>query len=86
MDPASVAAAIVQGVGAIGAAVDPYVYTPQEQARTNVDTLNAQAAASNAVASAASASANAVAITTAAKWGVVAILGLGVAVLLFRRK
>jgi len=86
MDPATVAASIAEGLGAIGGAIDPYIYTEEEKAQTGVDTLRAQAEASTAAASAASASANAAAISTAAKWGVVAVLALVVGVIAMRRR
>ena len=86
MDPASIAAAVAQGLGAIGEAVDPYIYTEEERAQTGVDTLRAQADASAAAASASSAAASAAGLSTAAKWGAVALLALAVGVLVMRRR
>lgn len=48
-DPLNIAAAIAEGIGAVGTALDPYFYTTQEQAK-DANTSAAIGAANNSTA------------------------------------
>ena len=83
MDPATLIAGIA---GPVAGIFDDFVSTPEEEAAAETARLQAEAQLAAAQGASSAAASQASAITGAAKWGALALLGIGIVALVVIRR